>query len=185
MTIIALPERLLRVERVVEGAYIHCISSKFFGHQQVMPLDSVTFFGQSSQQLSPYVTLEMIYILSYSYIAMVPCANTIGLAGQEFARKIPKVVGILAETTLGSIVELILFIVLLTKDQYFVIKSAILGSILATLLLCLGLCFFVGGMRREGQQFSETVSEVGSGLLLTALVYRVFLLSVRALMVKL
>ena len=49
-----------------------------------------------------------------------------------------------------------------------VIKSAILGSILANLLLCLGLCFFVGGMKREKQSFDSGVSEVGSGLLLTA-----------------
>jgi Ca2+:H+ antiporter len=49
-----------------------------------------------------------------------------------------------------------------------VIQSAILGSILANLLLCLGLCFFVGGLRREKQEFEGVISEVGNGLLLTA-----------------
>jgi Ca2+:H+ antiporter len=48
-----------------------------------------------------------IFILSY--IAMVPCANLIGFAGQELARKLPKVFGVLLETTLGSVVEIILF----------------------------------------------------------------------------
>ncbi|KAI9820414.1 MAG: hypothetical protein M1832_003747 [Thelocarpon impressellum] len=99
---------------------------------------------------------------------MVPCANMIGFAGQELARKMPKVAGVLTETILGSLVELILFMTLVTRDEFVVIKSAILGSILATLLLCLGLCFFVGGIKREEQEFSATVSEVGSGLLLTA-----------------
>lgn len=107
-----------------------------------------------------------IFILNY--IAMVPCANMIGFAGQELARKIPKVAGILIETTLGSIVELVLFVVLLTKKEFVVIQAAILGSILATLLLCLGMCFFAGGMKRDEQEFSEVVSEVGSGLLLMA-----------------
>ncbi|KAF8853173.1 Ca2+/H+ antiporter [Acephala macrosclerotiorum] len=107
-----------------------------------------------------------IFILNY--IAMVPCANLIGFAGQELARKLPKVFGVLLETTLGSIVEIILFMVLLKKDQYSVIQAAILGSILATLLLCLGLCFFVGGIKRDEQNFHEAISEVGSGLLLTA-----------------
>jgi Ca2+:H+ antiporter len=78
------------------------------------------------------------------------------------------VVGILWETTLGSVVEIVLFMVLLHQNQFAVIQAAILGSILATMLLCLGLCFFVGGMTREEQSFSETVSEVGNGLLLTA-----------------
>lgn len=58
--------------------------------------------------------------------------------------------------------------VLLSKDQFEVIKAAILGSILATMLLCLGVCFFVGGMTVEEQSFSEAISEAGSGLLLTA-----------------
>ncbi|KAL6858495.1 Ca2+ transporter [Trichoderma novae-zelandiae] len=86
----------------------------------------------------------LIFILSY--IAMAPCANLIGFAGQEFARKVPHVFGVLIETTVGSIVEIILFMVLLSKDQFLVIKAAILGSILATMLLCLGFCFFVGGI---------------------------------------
>jgi Ca2+:H+ antiporter len=101
---------------------------------------------------------------------MVPCANLVGFAGQELARKLPRVLGILFETTLGSIVEIILFIVLLTRteSQISVIKAAILGSILSTMLLCLGLCFFFGGLRRTEQSFHESVSEVGNGLLLTA-----------------
>ena len=72
------------------------------------------------------------------------------------------------ETTFGSIVEIVLFMVLLTKGQYPVIQAAILGSILATMLLCLGLCFFAGGLRRDEQTFDEAISEVGNGLLLIA-----------------
>ena len=111
---------------------------------------------------------ESLAIFILSYIAMVPCANLIGFAGQELARKLPKVFGVLLETTLGSVVEIILFMVLLTRDEYSVIQAAILGSILATQLLCLGLCFFAGGLKRDEQEFEETISEVGSGLLLTA-----------------
>lgn len=107
-----------------------------------------------------------IFILNY--IAMVPCANLIGFSGQELARKLPRVFGVLLETTLGSVVEIVLFMVLLKHDKYQVVQAAILGSILATLLLCLGMCFFVGGMRTTEQHFEEAVSEVGSGLLLTA-----------------
>ena len=107
-----------------------------------------------------------IFILNY--IAMVPAANLVGFAGQELARKLPKVFGVLLETTMGSVVEIVLFMVLLKTNQFQVIRAAILGSILATLLLCLGMCFFIGGMKRDEQKFHEAVSEVGSGLLLTA-----------------
>lgn len=36
---------------------------------------------------------------SLSYIAMVPCANLIGFAGAELARKMPHMLGVLTETT--------------------------------------------------------------------------------------
>lgn len=55
-----------------------------------------------------------------------------------------------------------------TNNLIPVIQAAILGSILANLLLCLGFCFFVGGMNREEQEFEEAISEVGSGLMLVA-----------------
>ncbi|KAH7242467.1 hypothetical protein BKA59DRAFT_401445 [Fusarium tricinctum] len=109
-----------------------------------------------------------VTIFALAYIAMVPCANLIGFAGQELARKLPHVWGVLIEITIGSIVEIILFMVLLSKDMFYVIKAAILGSILATMVLCLGACFFVGGMLEDEQEFSEAISEAGSGLLLTA-----------------
>ncbi|KAM0420998.1 hypothetical protein ACHAPT_011241 [Fusarium lateritium] len=109
-----------------------------------------------------------------AYIAVIPSANLLGFSGQEFARKMPKVAGILIETTFGSIIEIILFIVLIAKhdaesnDLVPIIQAAILGSILTNLLLCLGLCFFFGGLRQASQKFHAIVSEVGTGLLLVA-----------------
>lgn len=76
----------------------------------------------------------------------------------------------MAETTFGSVVEIILFMVLIQRGDRAVpiIRAAILGSILANMLLCLGLCFLAGGLRREEQEFHEAVSEVGSNLMLVA-----------------
>lgn len=119
-----------------------------------------------------------LWTFAINYIAMVPCANLLGFAGQELARKLPKVAGILIETTLGSVVEIVLFMVLIAKDNgsgqvgpgntIGVIQAAILGSILTNLLLCLGFCFLVGGLVHKEQTFHAIISEVGSGLLLVA-----------------
>ncbi|PKY05322.1 hypothetical protein P168DRAFT_234326 [Aspergillus campestris IBT 28561] len=109
-----------------------------------------------------------VWVFALNYIAMVPSANLLGFAGGELAKKLPKVLGVLLETTLSSVVEIVLFMVLIKNDSFVVIQAAILGSILANLLLCLGLCFFLGGFGREEQVFHEAVSEVGSGLLLVA-----------------
>ena len=122
-----------------------------------------------------------VWIFAMSYIGMVAPANLLGFAGQELARKMPKVAGVLIETALGSIVEIILFLILIKRHSTRedtgaaehgnlipVIQAAILGSVLTNLLLCLGLCFFVGGIRHKSQKFHAAVSEVGTGLLLVA-----------------
>ena len=86
----------------------------------------------------------------------------------------PRVAGILTETTLGSIVEIILFIILAVRSatdyEYInVLQAAILGSIMTNLLLCLGFCFLVGGIANKGEQkFHPIISETGSGILLVA-----------------
>ncbi|KPI35580.1 Vacuolar cation/proton exchanger 5 [Cyphellophora attinorum] len=113
-----------------------------------------------------------LWIFAMSYIAMVPAANLVGFAGQELARKLPKVAGILIETAFGGIVEIVLFIVLIAKHKpnqegengdegnlVPVIQAAILGSILTNLLLCLGLCFWIGGLRQQTQSFHAVISE--------------------------
>ena len=84
---------------------------------------------------------KQLWIFITAYIGMVPAANLVGFGGQELARKIPKVVGVILETTFGSIVEIILFMVLIAggNKNVPVIRAAILGSILANLLFCLGM----------------------------------------------
>ena len=52
---------------------------------------------------------HQLWVFITCYIGMVPAANLVGFGGQELARKIPKVAGIILETTFGSIVEIILF----------------------------------------------------------------------------
>lgn len=96
---------------------------------------------------------DSLWIFICAYIGMVPAANLVGFAGQELARKLPKVAGVLLETTFGSVVEVILFTVLIVRGgetsalspdatsanaNSAVIRAAILGSILANMLLCLG-----------------------------------------------
>lgn len=128
-----------------------------------------------------YATNVPLWTFAASYVGVIPSANLLGFAGQEFARKMPKVTGILIETTFGSIVEIILLVTLISKHHEKahtgssdegnlipIIQAAILGSILTNLLLCLGLCFFFGGLRHASQKFHAVVSEVGTGLLLVA-----------------
>ena len=101
----------------------------------------VLYFGYGSNIPAEEPSNISLWVFITAYIGMVPAANLVGFAGQELARKIPKVAGVILETTFGSIVEIILFMVLIGhggRKYVPVIQAAILGSILANLLLCLG-----------------------------------------------
>jgi Ca2+:H+ antiporter len=98
---------------------------------------------------------------------MLPAANLLGFSGQELARKMPqKAIAVVLETTFGSVVELILFMVLLKtsvgNSNVLVIQAAILGSILANVLLCLGFCFIAGktGSAPMDYLFTTNTSQV-------------------------
>ncbi|KIX01599.1 calcium/proton exchanger [Rhinocladiella mackenziei CBS 650.93] len=165
------------------------------GRRGIHPVEFTRIIWKSSSTVSSWVNVlwpfvpaaialhfvkgdHHLWTFAINYIAMVPAANLLGFAGQELARKLPKVAGIIIETTLGSVVEIVLFMVLIAKDngtgepghgnKIQVIQAAILGSILTNLLLCLGFCFLVGGLKHKEQKFHPIVSEVGSGLLLVA-----------------
>lgn len=113
-------------------------------------------------------------VFALTYLGVIAPANLLGSAGQELARKLPRVLGILLETALGSVVEIILFMVLAVRSAHSVeyiavLQAAILGSIMTNLLLCLGFCFFVGGLKNKGEQkFHDVISETGSGIILVA-----------------
>lgn len=83
---------------------------------------------------------HQLWVFITAYLGMIPCANLVGFSGQELARKMPKVAGVILETTFGSVVEIILFVVLISLNDgnIGVIRAAILGSILANVLFCLG-----------------------------------------------
>ncbi|KAL1585081.1 hypothetical protein WHR41_06408 [Cladosporium halotolerans] len=162
------------------------------GRTWIHPWKFIRICGRSSSKISmltnilwPFTIAAMVlhfgcdmqretiklWVFITAYIGMVPCANLVGFAGQELARKLPTVLGVVLETTFGSIVEIVLFMVLIKQpgeQGIHIIQAAILGSILANLLLCLGLCFFIGGIFHPNQTFHEAVSEVGSNLMLVA-----------------
>ncbi|KAI1192200.1 hypothetical protein F5B17DRAFT_379795 [Nemania serpens] len=171
------------------GGFVRIKTAGESGRRGIHPLHFFKIIWESSSKVSravnilwPFVpaALAVYYTntgsaalrFSLSYIAMVPCANLIGFSGAELARKMPHMLGVLTETTIGSIVEVILFLVLLlstsNSNRFYIIRAAILGSILATMLLCLGLCFFAAGLRRTTTTFDSAISEIGTGLLLMA-----------------
>lgn len=136
-----------------------------------MMTNSLWPFTIAALVLHFYYNSNQLWIFIAAYIGMVPAANLVGFAGHQLARKLPTTFGVLVETAIGSCVELVLLTVLIQqagKMSIRVIRAVILGSILANLLLCLGLCFFVGGIFYPNQSFHVAISEVACNLMLVA-----------------
>lgn len=142
----------------------------------VIVLKSSSTLGACTNILLPFVPIGLVlhwlkhdwhlWIFITNYLAMIPMANLLAFSSAQFARKLPRVLGVIIQLTVTAAVEVILCLVLLFKKQYQVIQAALIGSMLANLLLCTGLCFIVGGIRTKTQEFSEAVAETGGGLLL-------------------
>lgn len=59
--------------------------------------------------------------------------------------------------------------ILLFEKQFDVVRAALLGSMLANLLLVTGTCFLAGGIAYREQELAEYVTEVsGAALLVSA-----------------
>lgn len=90
-------------------------------------------------------------VFTINCIAVVPLAGLLGYATESVALKMGDAPGALINVTFGNAVELIIFIIALTKDQIRIVQASLLGSILANLLLILGMGFFLGGLRYREQ----------------------------------
>ncbi|CAG9989823.1 unnamed protein product [Clonostachys byssicola] len=103
-------------------------------------------------------------IFATNCVAIIPLAGLMAFATESVAREVGDALGALMNVTLGNSVELIIFIAL-TKNKIRIVQASILGSILANVLLILGMAFFLGGMRYREQLYNNTVTQMSACLL--------------------
>ncbi|KAK7552134.1 membrane bound cation transporter [Phyllosticta citricarpa] len=104
-------------------------------------------------------------VFSMNAIAIIPLAGLLSHATESVASRLGDTLGALLNVSFGNAVELILFIILLAKDQIRVVQASLLGSILANLLLILGMAFLLGGLRFQEQVYNNTVTNMSACLL--------------------
>ncbi|KAJ5824041.1 hypothetical protein N7447_006381 [Penicillium robsamsonii] len=107
-----------------------------------------------------------VFILNF--FAIVPLASLLSFATEELAATLGQSLGGLMNATFGNAVELIVSIIALRQNQIRVVQASMLGSILSNILLVLGCCFFVGGLRYREQSFNSTVASTMSSLMAVA-----------------
>lgn len=104
-------------------------------------------------------------VFGMNAIAIIPLAGLLSHATESVAKRMGDTIGALMNVTFGNAVELIIFIIALQKNEIRIVQASLLGSILANLLLILGMCFLVGGLRFREQIYNSTVTQMSACLL--------------------
>lgn len=84
--------------------------------------------------------------------------------------RVGQTLGGLLNATLGNAVELIVAIIALLQCQLIITQTSLVGSVLSNLLLVLGMCFFIGGLRYKEQEFKQTAAQLNTSMLFMAVI---------------
>ncbi|KJF61082.1 calcium/proton exchanger [Coccidioides immitis RS] len=103
-----------------------------------------------------------------NFFAIIPLASLLSFATEELAATLGETLGGLLNATFGNAVELIVSIIALQKNEIRIVQASMLGSILSNILLVLGCCFFIGGIKHHEQTFNSTVASTMSSLMAVA-----------------
>ncbi|GFF90262.1 vacuolar calcium ion transporter [Aspergillus udagawae] len=107
-------------------------------------------------------------VFSLNFLAIIPLASLLSFATEELAATMGQALGGLLNATFGNAVELIVSIIALKENQIRVVQASMLGSILSNILLVLGCCFFIGGLRFSEQTFNSTGASTMSSMMMVA-----------------
>lgn len=109
--------------------------------------------------------LSPAIIFAMNAVAIIPLAGLLSHATESVASRLGDTIGALINVTFGNAVELIIFIIALVKNEIRIVQASLLGSILANLLLILGMAFLLGGLRFQEQMYNSTVTQMSACML--------------------
>jgi Ca2+:H+ antiporter len=114
---------------------------------------------------SNFAHLKPEIIFAMNAIAIIPLAGLLTHATESVAVRLGDTLGALLNVSFGNAVELIIFIIALIKNEIRIVQASLLGSILANLLLIMGMAFACGGLLYQEQIYNSTVTQMSACLL--------------------
>jgi len=103
-------------------------------------------------------------------IAIIPLAIWLSTATEELAVIVGPSIGGLLNAVFGNATELIISLVALRAGLIDIVKASITGTIVANLLLAMGLSMFFGGLRYKEQQFKSVVARMNGSTMTLAVI---------------
>lgn len=105
-----------------------------------------------------------------SILSIIPLAILLSTATEELSLTLGPSLGALLNALFGNATELIIALAALRAGLVDIVKASITGTVMANLLLALGLSMLVGGIGRSEQRFQPVVARVnGSAMTLAVL----------------
>ena len=115
-----------------------------------------------------------------SAAAILPLAVWLSTATEELSLVLGPSLGALLNALFGNATELIIALTALRAGLVDIVKASITGTVMANLVLALGLSMFVGGLGRSEQRFQPVVARV-NGSAMTLAVMAILIPSLAAL----
>lgn len=115
-----------------------------------------------------------------SALAIVPLAVWLSTATEELSLALGPAIGSLLNALFGNATELIIALAALRAGLGEIVKASITGTLMANLLLALGLSMLVGGIGRQEQRFQPVVARV-NGVAMTLAVLAIVIPSLSTL----
>ncbi|KAJ2306109.1 hypothetical protein H4R23_004512, partial [Coemansia sp. Cherry 401B] len=103
-------------------------------------------------------------------VSTVPLAYFIGQAVSSISAQSSLGLGAVINATFGSIVEVILYSIALTQGKSRLVEGALIGSLLAGLMLMPGLSMIAGGVKHKVQRFNAKSAEVTATLVIMSII---------------
>ena len=120
--------------------------------------------------MADHIRAQPAVLFFLAALALIPVAGLIVKATEQIALRTRDAVGGLLNATLGNAPELIIGMVALRAGLLDMVRTSLIGAILANVLLPLGASFFLGGLRHHIQRFNPAAARTYSTTMLLAAV---------------
>jgi Ca2+:H+ antiporter len=109
-------------------------------------------------------------IFCVSLASVIPLSYFIGMAVASISAQSSIGMGAVINATFGSVIEVILYSIMLTQGKGHLVEGSIVGSLLAGVLLMPGMSMCSGALRRKEQKFNAKSAGVTSMMLIMAII---------------
>jgi Ca2+:H+ antiporter len=114
----------------------------------------------------------LIFVLSAA--SLIPLANLLSMATEQLARHTGHTLGALLSVTFGNAGELLVGFFALRAGLVQLVKASLSGSILANLLLFLGISMVAGGVKHKTLKFNSLAARTRATMLVLAAISLIF-----------